>query len=223
MAWSHTMIASGAAAGPSGNAGVITRLPDYLARLFAPHWPLPHSNQATPVTVVSHHGAVEIWETQVSLSLQTCVKGEPDRARATALQRIASYLAGNNRIGTRFRAAGPLVQSEEAPGRWLVRVEVLDVHDVFALPLPGNRKVRIRPAQSEVLAVLRMSGRPSPQMIARGDAVIHASLAGTLWTPTGGPMIRLYRAPSILPFANHFEVAVPIGRRSREARPKRTQ
>jgi hypothetical protein len=223
MAWSHAVIASGAAAGPRGNAGIVTRLPEYLARLFAPHWPLPHSNEATPVTVVSHHGAVEIWETHVGLSVQTCVKGEPDRARATALQRIASYLAGNNRIGTRFRAAGPLVQSEQAPGRWLVRVELLDAEDVSALPLSRNRKLRIRPAQSEVLAVLRMSGRPTPQTIARGDAVIHAALAGTLWTPTGGPMIRLYRPPSILPFANHFEVAVPIARRSRVARPQRTK
>jgi hypothetical protein len=220
---SHTMIARNAAAGPGGKTGFVARLLGCLPRLLAPPWPMFRFDGASPVKVVSHHGAVQIWETQVGLSMQPCVMGEPDRARTTALKRIAGWLVGSNRIATRLRAAGPLVQSEEAPGRWLVRVELPSAQNLAVAALLRNRRVRIRPAQPEVLAVLRMSERPAVQSIARGAAMIHAALADTKWAPAGGPMIRLYRPPSLLPFTNRFEVAVPIARCGCDARPQRTQ
>jgi hypothetical protein len=213
----HTVTAPGTVAGPRAITGFAARLLECLPRLRAPHWRNFRFDAETPPTVVSYHGAIEIWETHVGSSVQTSVKGELGRARATALQRIASYLAVSNRIGTRLHAAGPLAQSEEAPGRWLVRLELPGVDDVVAAALPRNRKVRLRPAQPEVLAVLRMFGRPSAETIARAAAVIHAALAGTMWTPAGGPMIRLHRPPSMLSFADRFEVAVPIVRCRREA------
>jgi hypothetical protein len=204
----------GAAAGPRGNTG-------FVARLFAPRWSLLRLDAVLPETIVSRHGVVEIRETDAGLSVQTCVKGEPDRARATALQRITDYLAGSDRIGIKLRAVGPLVQREEASGRWLVRVGLPSVDDACVAAHSRNGKVRIRPVQSEVLAVLRMSGRLAPEAIARADAAIRAALAGTVWTPTDRPMIRLYRPPSMAPFANRFEVAVPIARRRRDAQSHR--
>jgi hypothetical protein len=155
---------------------------------------------------------VEIRQIPPGFSVQTCVKGEPDRARATALQRLDKYLAGYNRSGARLRAVGPIVQREEAPGRWLVSVDLPGVEDAFVAAVSRNGKVRIRPAQTEFLAVLRMSGRPAPEATAGGVAAISAALAGTMWLPAGGPMVRLHRPPAILPFANHFEVALPITR-----------
>lgn len=204
----------GAAAGFRGNMG-------FIARLFAPRWCLLRLDAVIAETVVSRHGKVEVRETDAGLWVQTRVKGDPDRARATALQRITAYLAGSERIGIRLRTAGPLVQTEEASGRWLVRIGLPGVYDAAAGALSRNGKVRIRPVQSEVLAVLRMSGRLAPEAIARADAAIRAALTGTAWTPTDRPMIRLYRPPSIAPFANRFEVAVPIARRCRDAQSQR--
>lgn len=86
------------------------------------------------------------------------------------------------------------------------------VEDAFVATVSRNGRVRIRPAQTEFLAVLRMSGRPTPRAIAGGGAAISTALAGTMWLPAGGPLIRLHRPPAILPFTNRFEVALPITR-----------
>jgi SOUL heme-binding protein len=212
MAGSLAVTAPNAATRPHGNTGLAVRLLEHLPRLLLQRRPWLRLDDAQPESVVSYHGAVEVRQTHAGFTVQTCVKGEPDRARATALQRLAQYLAGYNRSGTRLRAAGPIVQREEAPGRWLVSVGLPGVEDSFVAPVSRNGKVRIRPAETEVHAILRMSGRPSPEAIAGGVAAISAALAGTMWWPAGGPMVRLHRRPAILPFANRFEVALPITR-----------
>jgi SOUL heme-binding protein len=212
MAGSLAVITLRTATRPRGKAGLAVRLLEYLPRQLVPHRRWLQLDEATPETVVSYHGAVEIRQIHTGFSVQTCVKGEPDRARATALQRLAQYLTRYNRSGTRLRAAGPIMQREEAPGRWLVSVDLPGVEDALVAAVSRNGKVRIRPAQTEFLAVLRMSGRPTPEAIAGGGASISAALAGTMWLPAGGPMIRLHRPPAILPFASSFEVALPIAR-----------
>ena len=206
------MITLSAATRPRGSTGLGTRLLEHLPRLLHPSRRWLQLDAARPETVVACHCAVEIRQIHTGFSVQTCVKGEPDRARATAFQRLDKYLARHNRSGARLRAAGPIVQREEAPGRWLVSVDLPGVEEAFVAAVSGNGKVRIRPAQTEFLAVLRMSGRPTPEAIAGGGAAISAALAGTMWLPAGGPMVRLHRPPAILPFANRFEVALPIAR-----------
>jgi hypothetical protein len=219
MAWSHAVTASSAVAGLGGNTGFAGRLVERLRRLLVPHWPLLRLSGASSETVVSRHGIVEIRETRAGFSVQTRVKGELDRARATALQRIAKYIAGGNHGGTQLRAAAPLVQREEAPGRWLVSAALPGVEAAFVAAVSRNGKARIYPAQPELLAVLRIAGRPATQAIARGDAAIRAALVGTVWTPAGEPVIRLHRPPEILPFASRFEVAIPVARRRQDAPP----
>ena len=210
MAGSLAVIASSAATRPRGNTGFVSRLLEWIPRLFSSHWPALHLSEAHPETVFSRHGAVEIRQTHSGFSVQTCVKGEAAQARTTALRRLGNYLGGRNRNGTRLRAAGPLVQREEAPGRWLVCVGLPDVEDAFVAAVSRNGKVRIRPAQSEVLAILAMSGRPTPEAVARGEAAIRAALTNTEWLATGRPMMRMDAPPSVLPFMGHFEVALRV-------------
>jgi hypothetical protein len=209
--------ASSAATGHGGNTGFAARLIEYLRRLLAVRWPLLRIGEASSETVVSRHGVVEIREINAGFLVQTRVKGDLDRARTTALQRIAKFIAGGNRRGTPLPAATPLVQREEAPGRWLVSAQLPGADDAFVGALLRNGKVRICPAQPELLAVLSIRGRPAPQAIARGDAAIHAAIVGTEWTPAGEPVIRQHRPPTMLPFGNHFEVAIPVVRRRCDA------
>ena len=212
MAGSLAVIAPSAATRPRGSTGRAVQLLEHLPRLLRPHRPWLRLDEAQPESVVSYHGAVEIRQIRAGFTVQTCVKGEPDRARATALQRLAQFLAGYNRSGTPLHAAGPIVQREEASGRWLVSVDLPGVEDAFVAAASRNGKVQIRPTQTEFHAILRMSGRPTPEAIAGGVTAISAALAGTMWWPAGGPMVRLHRPPAILPFANRFEVALPITR-----------
>ena len=203
-------MASSAATRPHGGSGLVARLLEWLPRLLPPFWPALRLDEASPETIIARYGAVEVRQTHAGFSVQTCVKGVPDQARATALRRLANYLGGKNRNGSRLRGAGPLVQKEAAPGRWLVSVGLPGVEDAFVAAVSRNGKVRICQAQPEAIAVARLSGRPTPQAILRGDAMIRAALAGTEWLSIGKPMIRMDAPPSILPFVGHFEVALPV-------------
>jgi hypothetical protein len=213
MAQPRAMIARSVVANLRFNPGVVARLLEYVPHLLAPRWSILRLSETKPETVVAHHGAVEIRQPDGGFSLQTRVKGELDQARATALRRLASYLKGTNRSAMQIRAAGPLTQSEESPGRWLVGVGLSGVGDTFAATVSRGGRVQICSAPPATVAVLCMAGRPKRDAIILGEAVIRATLGDTVWVPTGGPIIRMHRAPAVLSPANRFEIALPIALR----------
>lgn len=109
IARSLAVITLSAATRPRGSTVLAVRLLEHLPRLLLPPRRWLQLDAARPESVVAYHGAVEIRQIHTGFSVQTCVKGEPDRARATALPRLDKYLAGHNRSGAPLRAAGPIV------------------------------------------------------------------------------------------------------------------
>jgi hypothetical protein len=68
-----------------GVAGdLIARLGDNVRRLFNRNWLLFGSNETADELIVARQGPVEIRQTLAGWSLETSVKGEPDRARDRA-------------------------------------------------------------------------------------------------------------------------------------------
>ncbi len=156
---------------------------------------------------------MEIRQTLAGWVLETCVKGEPDRARATALQRLSNYVNGKNRSGRRLRAARPLVQTEELTGRWRMRIALPCVDSDFVAAAGRNGRVRLRALDLETLAVIRVLGRPTPPAIEHATTAIRHAIAATQWEPTGGVMLRLHALPTVLPHLGRFEVALPVAER----------
>jgi len=161
-------------------------------------------------TMLASVGPIQIKQLPPACVAQTCAKGELDAARGTALKRLVRYVTGENYSGIPVAVMRPVVQQEQAPGRWLIRVGLPEVSSVLAAPTPCTRKIKINSGEAEVVAVARVAGRPTQRALTAGEAAIVAALAGTKWTVTGAPMIRLYAPCSILPFRGSFEVAVPI-------------
>jgi hypothetical protein len=114
---------------------VVARSPTPLARLMPLVARLPGLvpnqclvlglSEAPDERIVAAYGPVQIRETQGGLSAQTRVKGEQDQALATALQRMRQFLCRNQRNGLDVRLQLLLVQLEEAPGRWVVRMGLI--------------------------------------------------------------------------------------------------
>lgn len=161
--------------------------------------------------MVAHCGAVEIHQTLPGWSLETSVKGEPEQARATALRRLTNYTGGKNSNSVRLQAVRPLVQTEEARGRWRVGIRLADGE--LALASARNGRVRVRASVSETLAVLRVPGRPTALAMQHAETAIRIALAPTRWEATGAAMLRLHSLPTMLPFLGRFEVAVPVAKR----------
>jgi hypothetical protein len=178
--------------------------------LLSPEQTLFHSTETIDELTIEHHGPVEIRQTLAGWSLETFVKGEPDRARAIAVHSLSNYVNGRNRSRSHLSVALPLVQAHEGADRWRIRVAVPSVDAEFVATSPRYGKVRLQARNSEILAVIRVPGRPTPLAIQHAETAIRHAIAATRWQPAGGAMLRLHALPSVLPFRSRFEVAIAV-------------
>lgn len=179
MAAAHSVSGFGRAAGPGLAGDLIARLGEKMRRLLRPNWLLFRSNETADELTVARQGPVEIRQTLAGWSLETRVKGEPDRARATALRRLGNDVNGGNRSRARLRVVRPLVQTEESMGRWRLRVALPGVDSDFVAAAGRNGRVRLRAYDSETLAVIRVLGRPTPLAIQHAETAIRHAIAPT--------------------------------------------
>jgi hypothetical protein len=199
---------------------------DYLTSLLArfpnlvpDRWLILRFSDAANELVVARYGPAEIRQSAAGFSAQTRVKGEREQALATALCRLRQFLCRNYRSGIQVRLCRPLTQSEEAPGRWLVRIGLSGADSGILSPASRGGRVKVQPVASECVAVVRMTGHPTTSSIERGVGKILDSIATAPWIAAGKPMVRLLAPISILPFASHFEVAIPVAQRQADACP----
>ena len=190
--------------------GTFARLGDKLRSLLRADSVLFRSGETAEELILARHGPVEIRQTLAGWSLETCVTGAPERARVIALRRLGRYVNGENRGKAQLRVMRPLVQAEEAAGRWRLRVALPGVERAFVAAAGRNGEVRLRALDSETLAVIRVLGRPTPLAVRHAETAIRCAITPTRWTPTGNAMLRLHAPPVVPPFLGRFEVAVPV-------------
>jgi hypothetical protein len=196
--------------GPKSASDLLARLRGLLPRPLSNAPLLSRSAEPAEELVLAKHGAVAIRQTVTGWSLETCVKGEPEQARATAMRRLANYAAGKNSRYGRLGTVRPLVQAEEARGRWRVRIGIADADTDVALTSARNGRVRVCIAEATTLAVMRVPGRPTLLAMQHAETAIRHAIAATRWEVVGTTMLRLNGLPNVLPFRGSFEVAVPV-------------
>jgi SOUL heme-binding protein len=207
------MIAADRVSRPHSTIG---RLTPFLARvptLIPNQWLVLGFSDAAEESSLARYGAVEVRQTEGGLFAQTRVKGEQDQALATALQRVGQFLCKNQRSELDVRLRRPLVQSEEAPDRWVVRMGLIGPQEGIVSPASRGGRVKVIFSAPETVATLRVAGRPTIGSVRRASARILGSLDTTPWMSTGEPSIRFQDALSMLPFLAHFEVAIPVFKR----------
>jgi hypothetical protein len=191
-------------------ASRIAALLKRCARLISAEWLMLRWRGASGEPIIATHGSVEIRQTAAAWTAQTCVKGEADQARETALRRLARYTNGDNRDALSLRVELPVIQQQLDPRWWRVGVRLSDVEIGCAAPAPLAPKVRIVPPEPEILAVVRMDGRPSRDLVSFGDAIILDAISSTEWVAIGAASIRLHTPGLLRRLIGGFEVAVPV-------------
>lgn len=201
-------------AGLSPRSGLATlllaQLRGLLPRSFTGTPLLAGSAECADEVIIARHGAVEIRQTVTGWWLETCVKGEPGRARETAMRRFAHYAAGRNSCHSPLRTFGQMVQTVERPGRWRVRIAVAETDPQLAVASARNGKVRLRFAEARTLAMIRVPGRPTLLAMKHAETAIRHALALTRWKAAGSAMLRLHTLPKLLQFFGRFEMAVLV-------------
>lgn len=207
------MIATSAASSPPASHARFLPLLTRLPALVPNQWLVLGFSNAAEERVLASYGPIEIRQTRGGLAAQTRVKGEQEQALATALQRVRQFLYKNQRNDLDVRLQRPLVQAEEAPGRWVVRMGLIGPPEGIVSPASRGGRVRVIFAGAENVATLRVAGRATTGSVRRAAARIFNSLEITPWEATGEPLIRFQSPFCTVPLLAHFEVAIPVSRR----------
>jgi hypothetical protein len=187
-----------------------------FARLLPTDWRILQWSRETDETTIASYGSVQIRHVPGGCLAQTCVKGDVNLARGTALLRLVKYVSGDNRRAANLDAERPLLQQRRAPSLWQVAVRLTAVDDVQAAPVPRARRVNIVAQEPTTWAVVTRRGRPTEQAIERAETAVMAEIARSQWLATGSATLRIHVPTSILPLAGSFEVAVPVAQRARD-------
>ncbi len=187
------------------------------ARMLPGDWRILLWSEETDEAIIASHGSVQIRHVPGGCVVQTCVKGDMNLARGTALLRLVKYVSGDNQRAARLDAERPLLQQRKAPGLWQVAVRLIAVDDVQAAPVPRARKIKIVAQAPTTWAVITRRGRPTEQAIERAETAIMDTLARSQWFATGPGTLRIHAPTSVLPFAGSFEVAVPVFSHTQDA------
>ena len=183
------------------------------ARLIPVSWLTPRWRKAPIATIVASYGSVEIHQLPAGCVAQTCVKGGQAQALETGMRRLIRYTNGDNLGAGVLDAVRPVAQRQLSPGRWLVSIRLASADAALTAPTPRSPKVKVMSTESELLAVVRMTGPPSHASVAGGDMIVLTAISGTEWVATGAPIIRVHRRGPVRWFALGFEVAVPVSAR----------
>jgi hypothetical protein len=186
-----------------------------------------------PATVVATVGDVELRRYPPLVTVET----EADSANE-AFRRLFGYINGANDggrdiamtapverddVGTSIPmtapvavddddTAGPMTASATASdaGRTRMAFYLPSDYDVDATPVPTDAAVELVAVPERTLAVVRFSGRPTDDRVARERTRLLDALADAGIETDGDPFFMGYDAPWTLPVLRRNEVAVPV-------------
>lgn len=185
-------------------------LAGWLARCLPPGWFLLRDGHGRAETLLATDGRLELRQVPGGVVALTAVKGTAAAALQTGLRRLDDYVAGQNGPNVAVKAAHPVVLRPASHGRWFVEIGLAGLADAAAAPAPRNRKVRIRAAAPETVAIMRIPRYLPQQGVARAEDEIHAILARRGWRTTGPAMLRLRSPLALLPLLGRCELALPV-------------
>ena len=141
-----------------------------------------------------------------------------------AFMRLAEFIFAKNRQGPEVamtapvaveNAAEPIAMTapvEMTPGEEgrVMRFFMPAEYTAQTLPRPGDDRVRIVTVPAQTLAVLRFSGHPTDEDVAKHKAELLAGLQESDWQPVGEPGFFGYDPPMTPPEQRRNEVVVEV-------------
>jgi hypothetical protein len=159
---------------------------------------------------------VEIRSYAPRLAVETDARGQGDGA---AFGRLFRYITGANRAGSRIAMTAPVeaagqriamtVPVEQGSGGTMRFFLPRSVAEAGA-PAPTEADIRLVEVPAERLAVLRFSGRATPEARAEQEGILTEVLAAAGLKASGPPLFMGYDPPFAIPFLRRNEVAVRL-------------
>ncbi len=181
-----------------------------------------------PYAVVQRIGtgdtAIEIRRYGPRPAAECTETGTEIDARYSGFRRLAGFIFGGNAADKHLAMTAPVVQapatvtmteSAATPdGRWIIRFYLPEGVTPANAPKPHDDSIRLLTLPAATVAVLRFSGSPDANAVARHKQMLLDELRGTGWAPDGTPSAAFYDPPWTLPPLRRNEVSVPVEKRA---------
>lgn len=182
-------------------------------------------------TVTGHIGAVELRRYGPRLAADVTVPGAEVDARSAGFRALAGYIFGaNTKAGggggtiemtapveqarsQKVAMTAPVGQLQAGTDGWTIRFFLPADMTLATAPRPRDPAIHLVEVPPAEMAVLRFSGIPGAEAVARERARLLAAVEASAWKAAGEPVAWFYDPPWTLPWLRRNEVAVPVEHR----------
>ena len=112
--------------------------------------------------------------------------------------------------GETIGMTAPVVQSAAGSGVHVVSFVMPSRYTLATLPVPMNKRIRLREVPSTVMAAWTYRGGWSRERYAKEEEALRAALVKSKRTATGPPMWARYNAPFTPSFLRRNEILVEV-------------
>ena len=158
--------------------------------------------------VIGAAQAAEIRRYAPRIAAEASVAGEGEAASEAAFRALFGYISGGEKI-----AMTTPVASRSSAGSMRMQFFLPARYSAETAPPPSDPRIRVLALPEATLAVVRFSGRGTPEAVAERRGELLAALASSGWRPVGEPVVLFYDPPFTIPFLRRNEVAVEVAPR----------
>ena len=176
---------------------------------------------------VLRDGDHELRDYPALVVAEVSVEGDQKTAASRGFRLLANYIFGGNRQRAEIAMTAPVAQQAEgqkiamtapvaqvpgAAGAWIVRFTMPSTWTLDTLPVPDDRRVRLRRTDPVRMAVRRFSGLARPDDVQAQSAALLAWVRARGLHPTGPITLAQYNPPWTPWFLRRNEVMVDVAR-----------
>ncbi len=163
--------------------------------------------------VLTSKDGVEYRQYEPYLVAETVIPAATDRndAASQGFRRLFKYISGDNLPKTSVSMTAP-VQQTPSPSGWKIAFIVPAEFTQQTAPVPANPEVAIHAVPSQLIAVIRYSGRWTDKNIKQHREELLQKLTADGINTSGEVMSAAYNAPFTPPFMRRNEVMVVVDR-----------
>ena len=178
--------------------------------------------------VVSSFKDYEIRRYAPYLVAEVDVAGDFEEAGKTAFQILAGYIFGDNSSATKMEMTAPVESRNAERGEKMSMTAPVTAtsmqenglttyafvmenrYSSDTLPVPNDKRIRIREMPPRFIAVRRYSGRWTEENYRENLGILRAALDSTNVAAVGEPVLARYNSPFSLPIFRRNEVLIEI-------------
>lgn len=183
--------------------------------------------ETPPCKEVLHDGDFEVRDYPALVVAEVTVAGDQKEAASKGFRLLAGYIFGANKkrqsvamtapvaqqaTSEKIAMTAPVTQTRSAAGTWVVRFTMPGNWSLRTLPVPDDSRVTLRETQPARFAVLRFSGRATPEDVQTKTSELRALVKSHELHAIGPIALAQYNPPWTSWFMRRNEVMVEVER-----------